>query len=529
MKAKLVYFSIFSFLSLLILLSCANQGSLSGGEEDVEPPQLLSATPPQGSTSIMPKEVELVFNENLKLENINSTLLTSPVMESSPEIKQKAKSFTLILKDSLLPNTTYTFNFGNSITDLNEGNELSGFTYVFSTGETIDKGRLSGSVIDATTGQSPDPEFLWAVLYQNAADSAVKTLRPNYVAAVQEDGSFNFNYLAKGEYSLYVVKDKNANYYFDLPNEQIAFTDSVFVVDTLDQNISQPFVLFTQTDTILRVTNKQRTNNFVTINTNFQPTIKDSLNLASSFKIDYLKDSIRLWLPEGMSENELYVFHEQEAIDTIQIDAWNEEEADTTLSVKQTGFDDFRFQSTKKIRFSQPVLEVDTDKIILLEDSLFVAGGVAFEKDSLNSTELIVNHKWNYGKEYSLTFNDSAFQSVYGIYSDSTTFRFTTPEEDALGSLLVNIDSLDLNHPIIIQLFQSEEKIRNKTATTNQTITFPRLKSGTYTIQVILDENGNAQWDTGNYDLGKQPESIIRYEEAVEVRANWEIEVDLEL
>lgn len=529
MKTKSVYLLFISLLSVLFIISCASRGNLSGGEEDVEPPQLLSANPPLGSTNIQPTKIELVFNENLKLSNLNSNLLISPVMENRPEIKQKAKSFTIELQDSLLPNTTYTFNFGSSITDLNEGNELAGFTYVFSTGEEIDKGKLSGTVVDAQSGQAPENDYLWALLYENISDTSVKTLSPNYVAPVDEEGNFEFNYLAEKEYRLYIVKDNNSNFYYDLPNELIAYTDSVYVVDTTAQIINEPFVLFEQEDTLPKIISRERTKNFVTISTNFRPSVSDSLSLIDNYNIDYLGDSIRVWLPENSTENELYLSLNGTVIDTVSINQWDTTKVDTTLKVNPKGLKNFSYYNEKKISFSQPVADINREKIVLLEDSLFVAGGVLFRQDSLNTTQLWIEHDWNYGKQYDLTFNDSTFQSVYGLYSDSLTVSFTTPDLESLGTLLVNVDSVDVVDPLVVQVVKNDNIIAEKIATEATILRFPQLIAGNYQIQVIIDSNGNAEWDTGSFDEGRQPETILRFQDEINVRSNWEIEVDLEI
>ena len=529
MKTKSVFFCFWIALLSICILSCANPGSLSGGEEDELPPVLLASVPEQGSTNIQPTEIEFFFDENIKLNNVSTNLLISPVMETKPIIKQKAKSFRLLLQEELLPNTTYTFNFGNAITDLNEGNELAGYTYVFSTGETIDKGKLSGSVVDATTGQTPETEYLWAVLYENTADSAVQTLRPNYVAPITEEGSFSFNYLAENPYSLYIVKDNNSNYFYDLPNEKIAFTDSLFIVDTTNQTINEPFVLFEQKDTIPKLLNRQRTKNFITLSTNFPATIKDSLGQSENYIIDDLEDSIRVWLPKDSPENEWYVYNKDEAIDTIRIDAWDPEQQDTTLNVKTKGLTSFSFLTEKRVSFSQPVADINTEKIVLLEDSLFVAGGVRLLRDSINQTELLIDHQFNYGKEYNLTFNDSTFVSTYGLFSDSLTVNFTTPQLEALGTLLVTVDSTANEQPVIVQLMQNEEVIAAQTANAATELVFSQLAPGNYKLQVILDENENGLWDTGDFGQKKQPETIIRFQEEIAIRANWEVAVNVDL
>ena len=53
------------------------------------------------------------------------------------------------VEDTLQENTTYSFNFGQSIVDFNEGNPNDYLSYVMSTGPFIDSLQMAGIVDDA--------------------------------------------------------------------------------------------------------------------------------------------------------------------------------------------------------------------------------------------------------------------------------------------------------------------------------------------------------------------------------------------
>ena len=521
-----------SIACFALISACANRGQLVGGEKDETPPVLLQAIPENESLSITPKEFELFFNENIKLNNINKNLLVSPVLKNKPIITQTAKSIKVKIKDTLQPNTTYTFNFGNAIADSNEGNELSGFTYVFSTGETIDQGKISGSVIDAATGEIPkERENLWAVLYENPTDSSITTKAPKYVTPILEDGSFNFAYLSEGDYKAYIVRDNNFNYFYDLPNESIAFTDSLFTVDTTTQLIPEPFALFATEEPTPRIRKQNKEKNHLVLELNKKASLfqlRDSLNNLDDYTIDYLSDSLRIWYPINAVENQLYIDFNEEPIDTIKLPAFKTEQIDSTLRLNIDAIEQVGENAKPMIKTSQSIAQINAEQIIVLEDSLFVAGGLQLEIDSLNHTNILVKQLLSFGKQYDITFNDSTFVSKYGIYSDSTGISFKTPKLENLGSILLNVSPQE--NARILQLIRSGQVITERIIEPNSTeqLVFKELASGNYMFKVIVDINNNGRWDTGLLSENRQPEQIINYKDEVQVRANWDIEVNLE-
>src|ERR1700744_2800189 len=153
LNKKSLFFVHFSLLIMLIFafFGCANQVRPQGGPKDVTPPILLKATPPNSTRHFNAKTIRLDFDEFFKLNNQFTEITMSPTPEKQPEFKIKQKSLVINLKDTLEKNTTYVINFGKSIADVNEGNILKNFTYVFSTGPHIDSLRITGNVKNVQT------------------------------------------------------------------------------------------------------------------------------------------------------------------------------------------------------------------------------------------------------------------------------------------------------------------------------------------------------------------------------------------
>lgn len=202
---------------------CAQIGAPTGGPRDTIPPVLVSAMPKLLSTHFTGNKITLVFDEYINVLEPQKNVIVSPYPKSFPIISFKLKEVSVKLKDTLLDNTTYAINFGNAIVDNNENNPFKDFTYVFSTGNTIDSLKLSGKVIMAETGK-PD-STLQALLYRDAVDSTVETRKPNYIARIDRNGIFTFTNLSEGVYKLYALKDGDGGKTYNSKIESFAFVD----------------------------------------------------------------------------------------------------------------------------------------------------------------------------------------------------------------------------------------------------------------------------------------------------------------
>lgn len=219
-------------LTILVLASCASMGNPNGGFYDETPPELVRSNPADGSINVKEQKLRLRFNENIKLDNLNDKIVISPPQQKAPTILSNAKTLTVELGDSLLPNTTYSIDFSDGIQDNNEGNVLEGLSLTFSTGETIDSMKIAGIVLNAKdlepvtgayVGIYPDSAF------QAESDSIF--LKRSFLRAGKTDskGRFTMSGVAPGAYRVYALMDGNSNYKYDMASEDIAFLDSIVV------------------------------------------------------------------------------------------------------------------------------------------------------------------------------------------------------------------------------------------------------------------------------------------------------------
>ncbi len=207
--------------------SCANIIPPSGGARDSLPPKLLSALPKDSAVNVNPKLITLNFNEYVTLQNVNENLIVSPTIKNNPIIDYKLRSVTIKLKDSLDPNTTYSLHFGEAIRDVNEGNILRNFAYVFSTGKTIDDFSYKGKVFLAEKGKIDTT--LIVILHNNLNDSAIVKERPRYYTRINGKGEFSFSNLSAGTFRAYVLPNDYTRKYDD-STKMFAFKSENLVI-----------------------------------------------------------------------------------------------------------------------------------------------------------------------------------------------------------------------------------------------------------------------------------------------------------
>ncbi len=222
----------------LTVAACASIGRPEGGPRDETPPEFVRSNPAPGSVNVDRRKVDILFNENIKIEDIANKLVISPAQKQNPAVSSNARHVTVELRDSLKPNTTYTFDFSDAIRDLNEGNILDGFALDFSTGPTIDTLRISGMVFEARTLEPA--QGMVVGVYSELTDTTLTKMPFERVAKTNQYGQFTIRNLKPGTYHIFAVDDKNRDWHWDR-SENIAFSsftvspsvEPVEVTDTL--------------------------------------------------------------------------------------------------------------------------------------------------------------------------------------------------------------------------------------------------------------------------------------------------------
>jgi hypothetical protein len=278
----------------LIFWSCAQQGSPTGGPRDEDPPVVLESEPSNYSTQFEAKKIQITFDEYIVLENVNQQLIVSPPMEEQPEVRLRKKTLIVQFEEELKPNTTYTFNFGDAIRDLHEGNKLQNFEYVFSTGDVLDSMSVRGTLKYAENLEIPE-DPISIMLYTDLRDSVPMLDIPLYVGRSNDSGVFSVNNLRPDEYKVFALKDGNNNLLFDLPTEEIAFLDTSLTVDAefVRQLLGDTLISVAVSDTVSADTSGMVSDSIADAGPDYTALYIDLMLFQEASEIQYLMDNTR--------------------------------------------------------------------------------------------------------------------------------------------------------------------------------------------------------------------------------------------
>lgn len=520
----------FILFMALAFYQCARKGTPTGGPQDETAPVLLRADPKNMTINFKAKKIRLYFDELIKLEDVQNQLIVSPPLKYPPLLSPQGganKFVEITIRDTLLANTTYTLNFGQSIVDNNEGNPNSFLSYVFSTGSYIDSLELTGVVTDAFNKEADN--FVSVMLYKIDSaytDSTIYKRPPNYITNTLDSAIiFNLRNLKEGAYSLFAIKDAGKDNTFNQKTDKIGFiqdtvllpTDSIFLL-----NLFKEIPNYSATVPSLTAKNKISFGYY-----------GDGQDIGIS-TLTPLPDTIRTKVLKEPEKDTLNFWFTPFEMDSILFEVTNEAlKVRDTFIVKnrKVALDSLRltpnqkgtlkFDSPLSIQASTPIVKVDSAQIYFInKDSLTVPYTLIL--DSLEN-KMVFDFELEANEKYKIRLFPGAVEDFFEATNDTINYSFTTKSPADYGNLQLNIDGKNISYPIIVQLLNSKQEVqRERYAVSPQLFEFNNLDPSNYLIRVIFDTNGNKKWDTGNY-LGRlQPEKVSYYPTAIEIRANWE-------
>lgn len=400
------------FVGIAWFYGCANITQISGGEKDTQPPRIDSTETftPNFQTNFEEKTIYLPFDEWVVLNDVMNQVVISPPLEKPLDMKLKKRTVILdFSKETLRENTTYTINFGESIKDLNEGNFQKNFRYIFSTGDVIDSLEVNGNVIDALT-EKPIEDVL-VLLYDDLSDSVVHKERPYYFAKTDKNGSFKIPFVKQDTFKILALKDENANYKYDLPNEKIAFSTEVIITgDSIVNRTTLRF--FTENPTLKAFVPKSPHYGYIPIlfNANNLENVKVvSLEPIENWQtlVYTEKDTIKFWYNNVDLDSVNLVISDDEMLqDTFTVklktkEKYQQSKPKMKTKVPKTAIGHNPDQPLE-IVFNHPIGKIDTAKILVLEDTLQTIIQPEVSVDTLRPNVLILNYKWKESKPYQL-------------------------------------------------------------------------------------------------------------------------------
>lgn len=457
-------------LALFISGGCAHILPPSGGPRDSLAPVLLRATPADSTLRFSGNQIRFLFDEFVEVDDYMKNLIISPLPQNMPTVSRKLETITVRLRDDLEENTTYVFNFGRSIKDLNEGNVFRDFTYVVSTGNYFDSLQYNGSVVMAQNGEVDTTLFV--MLHRNLEDSALTTEKPRYVTRVDTSGNFRFRYLAPGTYHLYALKDESGAYRYFSPETQVfAFADSAIEIG------------------------------------------HDSLPPARllAYQVPASKDAVA---SSSSSSSGKRVKEEKRLKFSVNLKASQQDLLTPFI-----------------MTFEKPLREFDSSKVRFLTDTLFtpIESGFTWTGDS-TQTSWTLNYPWKENTLYHLVFDKEFATDTLGQQLlKSDTLSFFSKKVSEYGKIHLRFRNLDLENNPVLQFVQNKEVVYSAPLTEAQFIR-PLFLPGEYSLRILRDRNGNGKWDPGEF-FGKriQPEIARPVTRTITVKPGSDFPIDIDV
>ena len=559
------------FVTAILMIRCANVVTPSGGPKDNKAPVVLEASPANNSTNFKGKSIHLTFDEFVTLNNPSNNVLISPPTNKKPTFRTSGKTVIIRFEEPLRPNTTYSINFGDAIKDLHEGNAFSGYTFNFSTGETIDSLSLIGKVISASELTPMEGMFVGLYSPDNdtiTLDSMPYRVKPNYITTTNKNGEFKFSGLADKEYLIFALNDNNSNLIYDLPNEEIAFysdlvkpyfidyhivrdTTSNDSVTQLKQDKYPNYELFSfvQEDSIQKIFKKELVEDgllrfvfrYPAQNVDIQPVevLPDTFDIFpiySTRKDTVLwyftpnKDSLWISINDGVNISDTTHYSLKPRKSTTRRRRNHEE---TTTVKRLTVKNNLKSNKLKPyqsliLSFNDPITTLNEhDTTIFITDKDTIINGLHFTKADEYGFKYKLEKELEPEKKYQILIPDSTFFGFRGFTNDTIKLAFQVDEEASFGNIYLTVE-VPANVPqVIIELTDEKGKVFDKQIITkSEDLEFEFLDPGKYKLKAILDLDANGEWSPGNFAKRLQPEKIVFYNGTLEVRANWDIDLD---
>ncbi len=529
--SKKINMLLITLMLLVLVIGCAKKGSITGGPKDETPPVFIKATPPDFSTNFNSDEIRIYFDEYITLKDAQKQIIISPPMDPKPTITPlggASKFIKVKFLDTLLENTTYSINFGESVVDNNESNPNSFYRYVFSTGDFLDSLSIKGTVADAIQ-KEVDPNITIALyeIDEEYSDSLIYTTVPRYITNTLDTTSFSLHNLKEGKYKLIALKDASNNYTYEPKLDKIGFYEEIV---TLPADTAKVFNLTISKEILdfRAIKPKQVSKNEFVF-----PYEGDADNMKIKLLSQAPDDFETTTLPDKEKDTIHYWFRPFFKADSLVFEVTNSKSYKDTLITrfKDQYKDSLQLSSeyrsilplNKKFTFSASTpLDSINEKYITLVDKDTIAIPFSVALDTTKNEAQIIFEKAE-NNAYNLTFLPEAITDFVGNVNDSISFNFRTRKLADYGTIFLTLQNVE-NYPVLVQVTnEKEEVISEKISKNQETLVFDYLEPAKYLIRVINDTNNNGKWDPGNFLQDIQPEVVRYFPELIDVRANWEI------
>ena len=520
----------FAVICLIVFGRCAQIVSPTGGKKDSIAPQLIESVPLNKTLNFKENKIELFFDEYVIVDNINSKLIITPEADNPYSYKLNGTSVVLNFKKKFEDSTTYTLNFGDAIKDFAERNPAKNLKMVFSTGSSLDSGRVYGVVKDIKTNK-PILDVLVGLYNFTDTLNAAKQ-KPFYFSRTDSSGVFSIENVQAKSYKLIAIDDKNRNMLFNAKDERIGFLSKL--VNAGSDSVSYNINMALSDNTPLKV---QRTipkvNNYTVVfnkavekinvsfvNKDTLPYLPENGTQIKFFNVQPHPDStfIKLLVTDSLGKSTTF----DQKIAFLPQRGKDRQRDPLTVSSRPEQNKPLASNFTYRLLFSKPIQTLSDKNISLITDSL--------------THETLNNLKWQWNEYHNeLIINAQSFAkdsikwdlpkgSIISVEGDTLSkifLKHPVINEEDYGILNGNVINSDTSTHFIVELVDEQYKVFKSFYSTPYT--FNQIPQGNYFLRLILDTNRNKRWDTGQIDENLQPEPIIYLPNKMLIKSNFEL------
>lgn len=577
--------SLFVVAAALLLAACASNGRPEGGPRDMTPPVMVSSTPAPGSVNVSNGRIDIIFDENITLDDPMNKIVVSPPQKKQAQISSNGRRVRITLRDTLRDSTTYTVDLADAVRDLNEGNILDGLAIDFSTGPSIDTLMISGIVFEGRTLE-PAQGMIVGVYSTPVADTALTTLPMDRITKTNALGRFTIRNLKPGSYRVFAINDLNHDFHWDR-SEDIAFLDrdispstmAIEVTDTFtdaagnDSLVTRPATRFLPDDILLTwfnenykplylVKHERPDARRLTLEMSTRSDSLPQLTLLNTVRVGARLDreavlqsspgldSLTYWLRDTtlIGSDTLKIAARYLHTDTLDNITFTTDTLTFALrQPKKKKKRDEETDSVPKLEFvnigissrqpqdlnmpllfetSAPTASIDSAgfRIEELVDSVWmpVAAKIPSPPDSLQPMRLLTEMTWKPKTKYRVTIDSLAVTDIYGNHNRPFVQEVSTHAIEDYAALFFNIGDLGPDSAIV-ELLSSDKPVRLEPVR-NGVATFEYVTPGAYYARLFIDRNHNGRWDTGCVADTLQPEDVFYFSKKLNLKKNWDVE-----
>lgn len=546
--------ALYAYLLLLILSACATPVMPSGGPPDQTPPVIVEMTPAADAVNVTADAIRITFSEYVDAASFARAVSITPALDGRTEYSWRGRTVTIELPAPLRANTTYVVTLDTNLRDVNGVTLAAPITAAFSTGPTINRGRLAGRVVEPERGRGVAGIDVYAYAAPDSVPPSPLPDSPDYRTQTDEAGRFTFSYLSEQPYFVVAIQDRNRNRTPD-PLEPFAVPPyPALLADSTQQDTTGRW-LVTVLDSVPPEAQRGRALSDRRLVVRFsEPVLLAegareawSLHAADTGRPAAIEalyrfpdDPFQVYALTEPLASQPYLLEAAAVVDT----SGNLVRTDTLHVTPPAGSDTLglRFQAfvpdtltadpsgafvlppgtAAGTRFNQPVDSIRLHDVVAVQDTTGVS--LSFTTTSPDGVTYLVEPDLPLqpGTPFRITVDGTRLDGPDSLYA--RTFQHMSPEE--VGELTGTVLAADTSGRVVVELYpaggNARTVLRRTVADDAGRFLFRNLPAGSYRLRIFLDRNANRQWDGGRIVPYVEAEPLTWSDTEYRVRARWE-------